>query len=188
MTPEQTKLVEDNLGLVGAVIHKRFWGLCLAHGYDEVLQVGRLGLIQAAQRYDAGKGGFASFAARTIWGAVMNRYSDSRRGPSGHDAEYRSALRLDAPVKPDGSACLRDMLVGGAFPEDAIIAQLDLSRALDAIGQGARKLLVQRYVLDIGERTLAQMYGCSRTTIYNRLEAARREARRHMEVKGARRA
>lgn len=46
--------------------------LLIYKNYDSFLQVGRVGLWKALQRYDSSKGDFAPFAYRSIYGSLLD--------------------------------------------------------------------------------------------------------------------
>jgi RNA polymerase sigma factor for flagellar operon FliA len=66
--------VLDNLPLVrmiAARLYRLRWGESV--GFDDYLQYGTLGLIEAARRYDAGRGAkFSTYASWRIAGAILN--------------------------------------------------------------------------------------------------------------------
>lgn len=63
LTEAQCRLVEENLGLVGYTLTRyRIFGL----DGDDAFQVGTLGLIRAATKYDPTRGAFSTFAVRCI--------------------------------------------------------------------------------------------------------------------------
>jgi len=69
----QRELVEENVGLVYAQVHKR--GI-----YDEdLIQEGMLGLINAARYYSPDFGvRFSTYAGSYIWAALFGSYSDKK--------------------------------------------------------------------------------------------------------------
>ena len=67
MTTEQEKLVEGNLRLVDFVIRRKFPRWREIGEYEDVQQIGRIGLCKAAQTYDPDKGRmFSTYAAKCI--------------------------------------------------------------------------------------------------------------------------
>ncbi len=87
LTHEQQKVVEDNMGLVGKVIHDRVHGISQtgAFSYDDLFQIGCIGLIKAAAT-DQGAC-FSTYAYRLIWNEIcdalrkatrLNQYEESQ--------------------------------------------------------------------------------------------------------------
>lgn len=72
MTNEQRKIVEDNMGLVGKVIQDKVHGIGQsgAYSYDDLFQIGCIGLCKAAM---TDKGGcFSTYAYRLIWNEICD--------------------------------------------------------------------------------------------------------------------
>ena len=72
MTAEQQKLVEENMGLVGKVIKDKVHGIGQngAYSYDDLFQIGCIGLCKAAI---TDKGGcFSTYAYRLIWNEICD--------------------------------------------------------------------------------------------------------------------
>lgn len=67
MTTEQETLVESNLRLVDFVIRRKFPRWREIGEYEDVQQIGRIGLCKAAQTYDPDKGRmFSTYAVKCI--------------------------------------------------------------------------------------------------------------------------
>ena len=86
MTEEQAKLVEDNLALVKYTIRKHFQGVLRSYrntamldSFDDLEQIGRLGLCKAAMTFDESKGcTFSTHAVLCIRGAILNELRAAR--------------------------------------------------------------------------------------------------------------
>lgn len=94
MTDEQRKLVEENIGLVGFAITKYVRS---ALGDDDVYQVGCLGLIEAAKRYDSSRGTFSAFAVMWITGHIYKyfRSQKSRKELINYNARHLEEVIYD---------------------------------------------------------------------------------------------
>ncbi|OIP70126.1 MAG: RNA polymerase subunit sigma [Oscillatoriales cyanobacterium CG2_30_44_21] len=69
------RLVRLNIGLVKKEVH--FWADCHSELYDDLLQVGALGLIGAVDRFELNRGyAFSSFAVRYIRGEIQHYLRD----------------------------------------------------------------------------------------------------------------
>lgn len=68
LTPEQQKLVVDNVAIVNKVIADKFEFLYSAANVDvdEVRQIGKLALCKAAQQYNPSKSKFSTFAYMVV--------------------------------------------------------------------------------------------------------------------------
>jgi RNA polymerase sigma factor for flagellar operon FliA len=91
-TPEderRARLIVDHLSLVDRVVH-RTAGSCDAEKREEYVAAGRLGLVEAAHRFDPDRGvKFTTFAYRRIRGAIL----DERRRDCFLPYAVRSQLR-----------------------------------------------------------------------------------------------
>jgi hypothetical protein len=97
LTPEQKRLVRENIGLVGVHLKKGLGGKVHWHraGHlDDLFQEGCLGLMRAAQAFDPARGiPFAAFALARIHAAV------SRAIRTQFDVVYIPPPRSKAPAK-----------------------------------------------------------------------------------------
>ena len=79
----QRKMVENNMGLVGAVIKKNVKNInnLGIFTYQDILQIGRLGLSKAAMNYIPGEGKFSTCAYIYIRNEIFNAldYATVRR-------------------------------------------------------------------------------------------------------------
>ncbi len=79
LMPEQKKIVESNMGLVGKVIKDKVRGLgqISVYTYDDLFQIGCIGLCKAAA---TDKGGcFSTYAYRMIWNEICDELIRSTR-------------------------------------------------------------------------------------------------------------
>ncbi|MBQ7045388.1 MAG: sigma-70 family RNA polymerase sigma factor [Clostridia bacterium] len=75
MQSKTDKLVTDNLGLVHSCCHK-FTGRAIE--YDDLFQIGCVGLIKAAERFDETKGFcFSTYAVPVILGEIKRVFRDT---------------------------------------------------------------------------------------------------------------
>jgi len=144
---ERNRLIEENMGLVGQVIKDR---VREAHGvgihtYDDLFQIGCLGLCKAADTYKPGKDRFSTYAYILIRNEIF-------------DALEYATLRRNREAVTDP-----DEFLAIAVHEDLDAALLDVSGAVDAArtdasgitakGIEAIRLLADGYThREIGER------------------------------------
>ncbi len=83
LTELQQRKVEENLGLVGQVIKERVHGVGQIgiFSYDDLFQIGTIGLCKAVQTDRPGKGAFSTYAYRIIYNEIMTQldYATLRR-------------------------------------------------------------------------------------------------------------
>ena len=70
------------------------------------------------------------------------------------------------------------------FPENEIIINIELRRALLKMDKENQELLLLRYVNEEPIATLCKLYGYSRFAIYRKLKKAEKELREILEVSG----
>ena len=144
---ERNRLIEENMGLVGQVIKDRVRDVrgVGIHTYDDLFQIGCLGLCRAADTYRPGKVRFSTYA----YVLIRNEIFDA--------LEYATLRRArEAVTDPDE-------LPGRNLHELPDGIQYDLERVLDAAqadatgitakGIKAIRLLAEGYThREIGER------------------------------------
>lgn len=101
MTRQQ--LIEDNMRLVNFTICRYYpWH----KDNEDVIQTGMIGLIKAADGWDAERGAFSGYAVRRI-------RTEIQRFVRKYYVNQVPAVSLDAEVKPDEDGCsLLDLQVG----------------------------------------------------------------------------
>lgn len=158
MTPEQEALVTDNLGLVRYVTlgHSRWM---LAHmEYDDLYQVGAIGLIKAAKAYDPARGKFASLAAHCIHMAQANAV---RRLRTVRRRTPQILVYIEAPVG-DGNIHVKDVLA--APDQDAIDLRIDVQAVLDGLPERERRIVAMRQT-GLSQRKIAKEIGVSQMLV-----------------------
>lgn len=92
--PEREKLIKDNLGLVHACANK-FRGR--GTEYDDLFQAGCVGLVKAADNFDASRGfAFSTYAVPVILGEIRRIFRDGGAIKIGRSLKERAryAMRL----------------------------------------------------------------------------------------------
>lgn len=101
MTKQQQQLVEDNMNLVPFTIRRYYpW-----HVDDEdIIQIGMIGLCQAAMAWDENKGTFSTYAICRIRGVLSHHFKkEKKRIPT---------ISLDQVLVNDDDFTFHDFLVG----------------------------------------------------------------------------
>ena len=107
MTPEQHKIVEENMGLVGKVIKDKVHGLGQpgTSSYDDLFQTGCIGLCKAAM---TDKGGcFSTYAYRLIWNEICDELSRCTRLTQKEQSAEMIDLRVEWQQNPLQTSELR---------------------------------------------------------------------------------
>jgi RNA polymerase sigma factor (sigma-70 family) len=147
--PERDRLVEAHMPLVHSVA-RRFAG----HGaeFEDLVQVGAVGLLAASERFDPRRGvSFGSFAAPTVEGAIRHH--------------MRKVDQSDPPIAadeiPEGISAL-------AGSDDRLL----LRGWLRALSDRDRQIVYLRFHADMTERDIAREVGLSQTQVSRLLAEA----------------
>jgi DNA-directed RNA polymerase specialized sigma subunit len=113
MTPEQEGLILDNQCLPNQIARLLLRKGIPPNHYDEMADVGRLALVEAASRYNKSKGAsFRTFASYRVRGAMVDYIRDiyksdfgvGRNGPDKHPRISKRAKRY--PERPNGGTVI----------------------------------------------------------------------------------
>jgi RNA polymerase sigma-B factor len=187
----RNQLVQLNIGLVKKEVG--YWMRQSSEGYEDLFQVGCMGLIGAIERFDLSKGyAFSSFATRYVRGEIQHYLRDRcsiLREPSEREVaealgvsstewqeiklayRNRSPLSLDAPIgsEEDGSVYLSDLMTD--LKQDALQDEnispdpTVLYSALNVLEQRTRQILEYVFLDDITQREVAKLLGISAVTV-----------------------
>jgi RNA polymerase sigma factor (sigma-70 family) len=108
---------------------------------EDLVSAGMIGLIEAVDRFDDGRGvSFGTFAYPRIKGAILD---EARRHAAMAAPRSEQALSLDDPVSDaDGALSLVEVTPDPAAPEPAPRAELvELIAAFDALPEREREML-----------------------------------------------
>lgn len=168
LTEAQRKLVEDHLWLVENIAWKWRRRVPSSVEMDDLLQAGNLGLINAAQRFDATRPGasFRLFATYRVVGAIrdylrdLDLVSKYQRG--------KIAAGAAEEVVEVGMESVAEMTAPTQTPEDAMMA-LDFSEQLRALVEGLdgkqRTIIQQYYFADQRISAIASEMQCSESLV-----------------------
>lgn len=149
LTEMEQKLVEENMGLVGKVIKDCVHSLAPGsiYGYDDLYQIGCIGLCKAAQTNKPGRNAFSTYAYMLIRNEIYDAL------------DYATRRGREQATDPSELPCisLADDSLGQLNACDELFALLDRAEAgatgTVAKGLHAIRLLMQGYSnREIGER------------------------------------
>ena len=168
LTDSQRILVERNLGLIGYTIRK--YGLKNAALGDEIWQIGALGLMRAAQEFDAERASFPAFAIRCIASEIRMERRKRLAVKRGHGCQ---TVSLEEPLEMAGErfrmATLRETLVSLApSVEDTVLQALAVREILNVFERMDRReaIIARGYFLEEKtQRALAREVGLSQSAI-----------------------
>ncbi|MBO4325023.1 MAG: sigma-70 family RNA polymerase sigma factor [Lachnospiraceae bacterium] len=146
--------------------------------WDDLLQEGMIGLLQAIRGYSAENGAsFATFAALCVRGKMLNAVTAANRRKHGAMEDY---VPLDSPAfqSEDGTG-----LYGvGRYdnPENQVISREDAGtlrkRILDSLSKGENAVFTE-YLQGLDYREIAAKLGKSPKSVDNTLQRIRRKVR-----------
>lgn len=142
---------------------------------DDLVSAGTIGLIEAADRYDAAHGvRFASFAYGRVEGAMIDEIR-RETAPKLRPAQVSPSapLSLEAPIVEEQGLALIDVTVDPLSPEPDTCAELgELLEAIESLPRREREMLG----LHTSGHTVAEIagiYGCSESRASQLLAQAR---------------
>jgi RNA polymerase sigma factor (sigma-70 family) len=174
LTAEQRRLVDENQGLVYAVVKKFYQDYYPAARHsrepiqpleglldgDDLINEGMIALCQAASRYDPSKGEFSTYAWHRIRGRLIDaiRKADRIRLPGDAGPDLKVPV-YGFDVDKDG-----ELIGGGEAPEshnpasDESLDRIDKTAATDSLTPLERDVLRRK---DAGQtdREIAKLYG-----------------------------
>lgn len=162
-------MVESNTSLVHAVIKKsKFYNLDM---YDDVFQVGVMGLMKAVKSFDKDLGvKFSTYAYTCIKNEIISFYIRSKR----KNDLIESAMSLDANLPNSENLTYNDVI-----PDKKCNVEKDVSKKMieefirsiveDIPDEVSRKLVKQHYLEGVSYRTLGKLNGVSHEIIRRRV-------------------
>jgi RNA polymerase sigma-B factor len=155
-------LIEQHLPLV-RTIARRFTHR--GESFEDLVQVGAVGLINAVDRFDPGRGvTLGAYAAPTIAGEIQRHLRDRTtliRIPRAAGDEA-AAARFPLPLEAAGSSQADDAAERGlARSEDRVLVALGLR----ALPRRERQVVQLRYYGDLSQRGIAAQLGISQVHV-----------------------
>ncbi len=155
---ERRLLIEQHLPLV-RTIARRFTHR--GESFEDLVQVGAVGLIKAVDRFDPHRGvTLGAYAAPTIAGEIQRHLRDRStliRIPRGAGAEA-AAARFPLPLEA----------AGGSQTDDALVRSEDralVASGLRALSRRERQVVELRYYGDLSQRRIAAQLGISQVHV-----------------------
>lgn len=140
------QLITENEILIKKVIYK----LRIYRDLDEYMQVGRIALWQALQKYDATKGDFAMFAYMTVKYAVIRALSKAN-----HISEHELAVE-------------EDVMIVNSQQQYLITTGLEWPEWFEELNKDEQFLLIVLFEKDLSLKEIADKYKLSYETIKKR--------------------
>jgi len=159
---DRERLIEQHLPLVRSIARRYTHR---GESFDDLVQVGSLGLIKAVDRFDSGRGvTLGAYAAPTIAGEIRRHLRDRVtliRIPRSAGDEA-SAARFPLPLEwAEGSEPDRTAEAGLAESEDRAL----VACGLRALPERERRVVELRYYGDLSQRRIADQLGISQVHV-----------------------
>ncbi len=130
-SPEVLQLLERGAPMVERIAKRIRGGLDPSYQLDDLIAAGKVGLLQAARRYDPSHGiAFEAFAYHRIQGEVYNevgRFSDLKR------TAYHRAVALEAATVSAGNDTFDGALQLASQDKVEDMSEAEMEQAVDAI-------------------------------------------------------
>lgn len=167
MTAEQETLIEDNLRLVDFVIRRKFPRWREIGEYEDVQQIGRIGLCKAAQTFDPAKGHtFSTFAVKCI----RNELKMALRAVNAlsHEGETKS-ISLYSLIGEDATELLNLIPDPSADTENQLEVQEKLRKLRAAFED--EPILFAVATKQMTQDEAAELLGISQPHVYRRIKS-----------------
>ncbi len=152
MQESKDKLITDNMGLVYFVVNRYY----PTYSRDQdLIQVGMVGLCQAAEAWDENKGQFTTLAVSAIHNAIKNEFRfRSKQAPtvSMNKVIYHDYL--------DGS----EMTLADTIPGDEDVEFFDKKGLWDMLTD-KEKIIIRLYSVGLKSYEIAEKLGCSASLV-----------------------
>lgn len=152
LTQEQQRLVEENIKLVGFTITKYFPTSIMD---EDLYQIGCIGLMKSAMKYDPNKGSFSTYAVFYIRGEIQihirNSYALNR-------IVHRHTVSISDPVTDDGKLTVENLLFDEGF-EDAQMTRLITQELLCELNEIEKKVIHLYYVDGLTQTQIGKVVG-----------------------------
>lgn len=175
LSAEQRRRVEENMGLVGKVIKDKVHDTnrCGIYTYDDLYQIGCLGLCKAAA---TDKGGtFSTYAYRLIWNEIcdaliyVNRRNETEIAVNYDALAYRAGNELDGSKLLWDTLCSTDSIL---YPELKVTIEEAQKNAAPTIQKGIEALLLMAD--GCSSREIGERYGVAPNVVTAWVSKARK--------------
>ncbi len=200
-------VVSDNIGLVGFVIRRYFKHMLTEYDYEDLVQIGTIGLIKASKLYDDKLGfTFSTLAVKYIWSEIiqfernhnkfnLNRtewymYDKVRKSglSEAEDIVNKTGLRLEDVnrVKSYASVSINakndcgyelETLLGSDEFEDRLLDNLQLQELLDLLPKQYRTVVKLYYFDNKSQYEIGHMLGVPQAKVSRMLIKALNQMR-----------
>jgi len=178
MTYEMEKMFEENVNLIHATIRTyiKCPGMYGLNDYDDLVQIGRIGLYKAIEKYDQSKGKFSTYAVPIIRNHLYNALRDAGDidntiALNDEWIEMNKDLAYDSAVEISNDMTMKEGM--------GIISSC-ATRYGGIAEKGARAIQLKLLGYDCND--IAEMYGVEAKTVTAWMSRARKKLQKEPEL------
>lgn len=174
LTTEQEQLVVNNIGLAH-YFARRYYAENMDH--DDFVQVGMVGLVRAAQKFDASRGfKFSTLAAKCVKWEMLNTFRKKRI----------QSFSLNALVSnEEGYAERIELVADNSMDMNLVPLKMDLHQALSTLAEKERFIIKHSFGLGnhriLSQSQIAEILGFSQVHVGRLLRKALKKLRLELE-------
>ncbi len=156
-------LVEENLKLVHFVIHKKF-PLIKDVEYDDLFQIGCIGLIKAARKYEETRSQFSTYACLRICGELSKFVRDMTAQKRGGDKVIHRSLEEIVHRGDSEDITLLHMLSDPSRDFEQAEQRIDIHNAMTKLSPEEKKVVKLR-MTGLSQKKIGHILGCSQVQV-----------------------
>lgn len=174
---------EDYIPLVRKIAGKFYKKFHFRYEYEELFQVGCVGLMKAIDKFDESKGyKFITYAYPQVWGAIHNYIRDDTwyiapncrvRVKNSHPPDS-----LDIPVGENMKNTWKEIL---PYNEPGY-GRVELHMLVDNLSPKQKEVIIMFYFRDMTPKEIAKTLGITYQALYERRRWALRNLRKELEA------
>ena len=165
---EQNELAAQNIALVKCVINRHFMKSTHVVPYDDLFQIGCIGLIRASRGYDPSKGAFSTYAIPCIRSEIWRAFRHlNRRGN-----QHNGLVSLDACIIDTDNVSGHEVFRSPDNTEDEAVARAAYNAAILGLNDVNLRTLGM-LASGMNQREAARALGTSQAAVSRRMKLFR---------------
>lgn len=164
---------EDHIRMVSKITGDLYKKLNFRYSYEDLFQVGCVGLMKAVRDFDEAKGyQFSTYAYRIIWGSIRRFVRDDSwyiaKKREDRFKEAYAPFSLNKLVGKEKDTPVIDLIVA----DISEYSNLDLKIALNKLPRFLRKIILMRYFYNFTWTEISKLESIPKSTVYRRKDKA----------------
>lgn len=154
----------------------------LGYTYEDIVQIGYVGILKAKRKFDESKGyTFLTYATRVIHGEYIHAIQDDKY----HVHEYRKQIgtlfSINAPVNDIvfGEVEYQELIIG---MEDIDFDNMFLKHSIENLSDIERKLLYLNFYLGYSKRAISKMFDMKEWEVSRKIKRILAKLKKELEV------